>query len=339
MHPGCLLIVLCSSLLLPIHAKAQQIYSAVFVERLPEMNPDQWEKISRRPSTIAKDDRLVKYGSEAANQLTNDSVIRTLGKDTADPARPTSFMMAYNVKGWYLYIQSTEPAIAKAIEQKSSQILEIFFSTTHPQDPLYSRIEVNLITGKASVSDQLGRTDDYRPLLNDLQVKSEILSNGQAWGTCLFIPWEYFHDRLPFDGQKWSFTFMRWGTGGGVTWGGKVHEKNGWGQIEWQVPTDAQRQSIQKAIIQHAWKQYQEQAADAQRYWQTYENDVTFYKQKVQPLVLAYNQKANDVLNVAKLSAPQVAELYINVRYWMNFDMQIDRLRRDYLQNRLMIKE
>lgn len=334
-----LLLVALLFCLLPAPARGQQIYSAPYAANLPGDNPLEWDQSHRlgRIKDLMFDNRMVKYGVAAASQLTNDSVLRTLdNSEAADPLRPTGFMAAYNTRGCYLYIRSDDPQIASAVASGQSQTLEIFIAPQAPGDTGYFRVEVNIVTGQWYATNYQGSGHLYEPLNRYLKVRTEILNDGQAWGTVLFIPWEYLCDRLPFDGHPWAFTFMRWSPTGGVTWGGKVHEQGAWGRIEWQVPPVEERVKIQKTIIKSVWKQYQEQVGLMKRYWLAAGNDPTFYNEHLQPLIQKLNEPEQQIKDIDSLDDQQVATLYERVAQWRDFNQEVAKLRRTYLMHNLI---
>lgn len=322
------------------YAQAQQTYQVMHANKLPNLDPVAWEWQHRIEVIKSKaNNRLVKYGVEAASQLTNDSVLRTLDKSSeTDPTRPTSFISAYDTKGWYLYIKSTDPNIAQAVANQQGQSLEIFFSPNSPSETGYFRIDVNIVTGKWYATNYNAMAQTAGPLQASLKVHNQVMNDGQAWGTVLFIPWEYFQDRLPLDGQSWSFTFMRWSPTGGTTWGGKVHELGAWGVFEWEKPAENVKQAIQASLIKSSWQKYQGQLAAARLYWLDMGNDPDFYTQKIQPLAQTYNEQEQTVKDVDKLDAGQVANLFANVNNWSRFDKHIVSLRGNYLQQKQIEK-
>jgi len=75
----------------------------------------------------------------------------------------------------------------------------------------------------------------------------------------LDVPWEALWDRLPVFGDRndnfWRLQIMRW-VGGGITWGGEVHEPARGGYIRWPDFTEEQKLAILQKTLEKGWIAY-----------------------------------------------------------------------------------
>ena len=77
--------------------------------------------------------------------------------------------------------------------------------------------------------------------------------------------WTSFWDRLPLFNDRrdnfWRLSMIRW-VGGGVTWGGTVHQNSQAGYIRWPDFTPAQRTAIVRTTLERGWKEFCAATAD-----------------------------------------------------------------------------
>jgi len=254
--------------------------------------------------------------------------------------RETSFAMAYDVKGWYIYIQSNEPDVEQVMTENGrlGSSLEMFFAPGLEGETYYQWI-IGLATGEVNLYHWNTPSRSYRYLENKLgsfQSETAVLKKG--WGTEVFIPWECLYDKLPFiegNGDTWRFSIMRWGPVS-LTWGGRVHETGRWGQIHWQAPTQEQRLAIEKNIIKRAWHRYQSTKSSLAEYWQGDRGDMTFYRDVFEPVIKDYDQHGEKMKDVDNWDAKAIDEVFRkNVPDWMEFKYKAEELRTEYLAEKM----
>ncbi|MGB2822919.1 MAG: hypothetical protein WBF17_18190 [Phycisphaerae bacterium] len=253
-----------------------------------------------------------------------------------DDDRPTAFYMAYNARGWHMFVLSREPDI-QAIGDRGDRAgtLEMAFSPGFEGACYYQWI-ANLAENDFHLYDWDSPHRNFRSLKGSLRCETIPLPG--AFGTYVFIPWMSLYDKLPMDGGKWPFSVIRWKKGGGVTWGGKVHEIGRWGLVEWDKPTPQQKLAIQTAIVKRAWGAYRKARAARQRLWQDPEvGDPAFYKAALAPAIQRLDKYGEPLDKADKLTAEQVARLVTEaVPDWMEFDYAVAELRAEYLRKQLM---
>jgi len=254
----------------------------------------------------------------------------------ADKQRPTAFAMVYDARGWHIFVLSTEPDAEKIRNAGGSAgSLEMAFSPGFEGACYYQWI-ANLAGNDFSLYDWDSPHRHFRSLKGSLRCETIGLTG--AFGTYVFIPWTSLYDKLPLDGGRWPFSVIRWKTGGGVTWGGKVHEIGRWGLVAWDKPTDQQKRAIRLGVVKRAWGRYRKARAAHARYWQDAEvGDPAFYKNALAPAIQRLDKHGEVLDNADKLTAPQIARLFADaVGHWMEFDYDVAALRAEYLRSRLM---
>lgn len=325
-------LMLCAGVASAQKAPARAPYDCQYMKEAPYGVMD-WVHSARIKAGTGTESHFVPYNSEAAQALWLDATtVRQVETTQPVAGRKTSFNMVYNEKGWYIYIQCDEPDIQNFIDQGKDITLELFFVPGLAKVPYYQML-IHQLGHRVEYIDWGTASRDYRSLKGRITVESLALDKGV--GTFLFIPWEVVYDWVPFQGDTWRFTFMRWG-GESVTWGGKVHDTGNFGLVRFDKPSAEVATAIRKRILHDAWFTFQRTAAQAARHWQDPEvGDPTFYEKALQPAIDRY-QAAGQALGDPKTwneatvrdSAPLAKDL-------MEFSYEIQTLRAQYLMNNL----
>ena len=254
----------------------------------------------------------------------------------ADKNRGTAFAMVYDARGWHIFVVSQEPDI-EGIRNRGARAgaLEMAFSPGSDGACYYQWI-ADLAGNTVSLYDWDSPHRHFRSLKGKL--RCETVALGGAFGTYIFIPWEALYDKLPLAGGRWPFSVIRWKTGGGVTWGGKVHEIGRWGLVAWDKPTDPQKRAIQLGIVQKAWGAYGKSRSALTRRWQDPEvGDPAFYREAVEPMIRRLDEQGKALKDPEKLSAADVTRLFDRaVPHWMEFGYDVSEARSEYLRKRLL---
>ena len=303
--------------------KGEKAYLCTYMPE-PPCSATDWSRSSLLEDKRLKESRFMDYG----------------GKKAVDPARETSFYMMYNVKGWYIYIHSKEPQMKKiTTEGLSGGGLELFFMPGM-ENVAYYQFIINLATGKIVFYEWDVPHRYYRPV--EGAMKSETIALKDGWGTFIFIPWECLYDKLPLDKEQWRFGLMRWmpalkPRSPSVTWGGHVHEAGRWGLINWEALNTSERMAFKKSIITKAWIKYQRSARQLTRKWgnESYGNP-EFYQSAVKPLIDRYDQYSKTIKKLDALDTAELEKIYNLVPVWMEFKYEVDELRKNYLENKLL---
>ena len=139
--------------------------------------------------------------------------------------RDTDFYAACDEKGVHFFFdgfdERAEDAAAGLIGAGS---YEGYFAPGENQ-PYYCFI-INLQDGKATLWNSAYNNDFHRMGKIGENVSTEFRYSKKGHKTYLFFDWELFYDKLPANGESWSFDNIRWGRSGGYSWNGikTVHD-------------------------------------------------------------------------------------------------------------------
>lgn len=328
----------------PDEVKGRKIYECSYVEN-PPSGVMEWSQSARFKDAANRESRFDDYNNEAAKGLVLDATTeRDVTKDDKAVGRATTFSMAYNDKGWYLYIEGEEPMIDQLLDSlvdpKSpgmSEGYEIFFTPGLHDVPYYQIMTRTFKRDEPSFVDWGMAHRHYRSLKDYARVESLPLKNGS--GTFVFIPWEALYERIPVNGDYWRFSIIRWmpfGKAGGVTWGGKVHDTGNFGLVHFEPPTEAQRQLIEKRMLRIAWLKFQAESKQLSAFWSDPKlGDLAFYDQVFKPEVDKLTAAGTALGDSNSWTPEKVAEGRKFLGDWMEFKFKASELRSDYLVNKL----
>ncbi|MFC1525406.1 hypothetical protein ACFL6X_01190 [Candidatus Latescibacterota bacterium] len=277
--------------------------------------------------------RFMKYGAEDAGDLATDINVDREGEPggTGGPRRRTSFSMVYDRRGWHIFILSQEPQVERLLDAgDSAGQLEMAFSPG-PGGGAYYQWIIDLATNEISVYDWDSPHRHYRSLKG--RIRSETVALDSGFGTLVFVPWACLYDKLPLDGGAWPFSVIRWMPGGGVTWGGKVHEVGRWGLVEWELPDADARTGLLRTLIRSAWGTYTRAKPSLVDYWADDTiGDPAFYTAVLDPVVRRLDERGEIMERLDTLRHDEVEVLFeAAVPDWMEFSHLVDELRREYL--------
>lgn len=325
------------------NAKAEQkTYEVPYVDELPN------GVIAWQQSGLLKDKRETRFGpydAKAAEQLILDATAeRGVTKEEGAPERETAFRAAYDERGIGIFIEAAEPLIRglldSTVDPRSpgrNESFEVFFAPAL-EGSAYYQLFINLFSGKTDYYDWGSPHENYRSLKDHAQVEVKPLKTG--FGVSIFIPWEAVYEYLPKEGGAWRFTAVRWmpfGKAGGVTWGGQVHETGKFGTLKLAKPTAEQRAKLEKRLARYAWFHFLAQAGEATRFWSDEKvGDVTFYEQKLKPLIEEYTKLGESLGSPDDWNAAALEKIKPVEKDWLEFHYKVAALREEYLvQKRL----
>lgn len=338
--------VLLATFALPSPLCAEEnIYTCRFEEN-PPYGVTAWSQSERVHKGIGKETRFGPYQKGTAADLANDALVERGGEaDNKSDPRETAFWQAYDEKGWYLYIESKEPLVQDLrnrlldpLSPGRKESYEVFF-TPGLKDVPYYQIFINPYIDKTTFYDWGIPHADYRSLKEDARVESLPLADGV--GTFVFIPWHLLYERAPLDGGDWRFTVIRWmpfGSAGGVTWGGRVHETGQFGRVHFEKPSKAQREAMERRLLQYAWFKFQATSGQLRDYvgWDDeHIGDPEFYQNVLAPEIARLNTIGEKWGDPAQWTPGQVKEGMAHLKDFMEFDYRVSALRTRYLDDRL----
>ncbi len=248
----------------------------------------------------------------------------------------TTFFMVYDPAGWHIFVQCGEPnAETITLDNGNLGALETFFVPGTDDEPYYQWI-LRQTNNELSVYDWCSPNSRYRSL--DGRMQAETVVHDGVIGTRFFIPWEAVYDVLPFDtGKDWLFSTIRWAPGGGVTWGGRVHERSRWGTITWQSPAPEALRTIRRNIARKAWAHYKNTSKKLAARWVDPElGDPAFYETALRPELDRLSTAGEAMAQLDALDADRFKVLYENtVPDWFEINFHVAELRRKYLAEHL----
>ena len=309
----------------------KKVYECRYLQN-PPYGVTAWSQSAMVQTGQGRESRFVPYNSDAASGLILDATaLREIYSDPEIADHQTSFYMAYDERGWYIYIQSNEPQVQKIVDEEKEIALEIFFSPGLNDVPYYQLI-VKQRAGEVDYYDWAMPHRHYRSLKDYARIESLQIEEG--FGTFLFIPWESLYDRLPLNDYYWRFSFMRWNPA--MTWGGKVHDTGNFGLVKFQRPDAAVREAIEKKILRTAWFKFQHTAKKCSTYWSDEKvGDPQFSTDILEPVIDEYTALGEALGSPESWDAETVEKARPMLDDWMEFKYKTSELRAAYLrQNR-----
>ena len=174
---------------------------------------------------------------------------------------------------------------------------------------------------------------NYRKM--DDFIRGEVAPVPGGFGVYMFIPWDLVYDKLPKDGDLWTFGLISWSRGGGFTWGsGQVHDLNKFGKIRF-TGVSKFLPAIKRAIVMKAFGNYKKSSASAATFWKDeVKGDLDFSNKTLLPEM----EKLNEL---GKLVRPEMSQAEADMLFekavpnWMEFDYRVSELRSEFITNNL----
>ena len=281
-------------------------------------------------------------GGEEEKLAADMGAVRPLAEKEPEAmrGRETAIAMAYDTRGWHLFIRCDDPDIAQIMREggRRGSTLEMFFAPGL-KDEVYYQWIVKLAEKQLSIYDWNTPHRFYRYLENrpgSLQAETAVLPRG--WATLVTVGWEAVYDKLPFiEGNEstWRFSTMRWGPVS-MTWGGTVHEPGRWGLVEFAPPTPAQLTEIRRELVRKAWWRYTSRRDALKDYWRGARGDPAFLQQVLTPFFQQQDAFAERMSGVGAWTPEEVAVVFQGqVPVWMEIDVLVDEQRKQYLKQAL----
>lgn len=336
----CVLIAVAGAKAATDETAGKKIYECPYVADPPN-GATAWAQSERFRNPKNVESRFVDYNSDAAKGLVLDATAeRDVTKEKGAAARATSFSMAYNDKGWYIYIEGEEPLIGSLLDSivdpKSpgrSEGYEVFFTPGMHGVPYYQIMTKTFANEDPAFVDWGMSHRHYRSLKPYAKVESVPLEKGS--GTFIFIPWESLYEWVPVSGDYWRFTIIRWmpfGKAGGVTWSGQVHDTGNFGLIHFQPPTAAQKLAIETRILRAAWFTYLAKSKALAAFWSdTKLGDQGFFEQVLKPEIDRNTAAGQALGDPSAWTAESLDKARALMGDWMEFNYKVSELRTAYL--------
>lgn len=339
-----LFLVLIPAALFADEIKGKKVYECPYIANPPN-GVLAWSQSEFFKNPKNRESRFVDYDSKAAEGLILDATTeRDVTKDAAAAERATTFAMAYNEKGWYIYIEGEEPLLAKLLDMlvdpkspAQSEGFEIFFTPGMHDVPYYQIMTRTFKNAEPSFVDWGMTHRHYRSLKPYAKVESLPLENRA--GTFVFIPWESLYEWMPLSGEYWRFSIIRWmpfGKAGGVTWGGKVHDTGNFGLVHFQPAPAEVKTAAEKRLLRYAWFKFLAESRTQTAFWSDPKiGDLDFYEQVFKPEVDALTAGGEALGDPDAWTAETVEKGRRFLNDWMEFKYKVSELRSDYLLDKL----
>lgn len=171
-----------------------------------------------------------------------------------------------------------------------------------------------------------------------LACSSLYLADGTA--TLVEIPWAAVFDSLPDGKNAWYVEFLNW-SHGGMSLGGSisVHNRSSFAEMRFEGVDAKALAAIKRTLLLPARNVFRNSInprsnGDAERWSDPVLGDQAFYLAKVKPLVEELKPFADRISR--ELTDAEVVEIYDKAGVAMlNFDYEIARLRREWLEEKL----
>ena len=310
---------------------APPVYECLFMDKAP-FGVAGWRSSDIVKDLSRREARFEEYNKKAAALLVNDvNVVREVGAGDAKKSN-AGFYMAADARGWHVYVHCQDDQVEQVLAGLAQGgTLEMYFEPGEGE--CYYQWLLTLPSEKANCVAWMSPHRKYRKM--DDFFKVEVAPVDDGFGVYLFFPWDLVYDKLPKEGDLWTFGLVNWSRNGGFTWGsGQVHELHKFGKVKF-VGVDKQMPLVRRAIVLKAFANYQKAAAAATTFWNDeVKGDKDFYGTALLPRIEKFNE-------LGKLVRPAMTQTEADMLFekaapdWMEFAYLISELRTEYLNNKL----
>ena len=312
-------------------APSRPIYECKFMDEAP-IGVGGWKNSEIVKDSSRRETRFEEYDKQAAALLINDvNVVRDVVSGDSKKSR-LGFYMAADRRGWHIYVHCQEDQVEQVLAGlKAGGMLETYFAPGKGE--CYYQWMLALPSGKTNYVWWMSPNRHYRKM--DDYCKTEVAPVAEGLGVYMFLSWDLVYDKLPKEGDLWTFGLVDFSPNGGFTWGsGQVHELNKFGRIKF-AGIDKSLPAIKRGIVMRAFANYKISAKAATTFWNDeIKGDRDFYNQKLRPQTEQLNELGK--LISAEMSQSDVDMLFEKaVPSWMEFDYLVSELRSEFLQNKL----
>ena len=281
-----------------------------------------------------------KYGDNLQFLLETDSALT--GRKVTEQAaefRPTEFVATCDADGVKLFFFAPTDKAKEIAEGFSTLGGYELYLAAGPDEPYHCYL-VNQVPGDTGDSfvTQYDNANFRRARQDDgaFTIQHQILDNGVA--TLIAFSWKAFFNRLPADGDAWSFEALHWEQGG-YSWGGSqsVHNRSSFGSLVFANLTEANRRAIKRRLIPAAAAVYRNEIRPANGCVEIWEDpelgDRDFFSAAIKPL-------RETLDGYLKQVAPTMTDAEVDLLFdkavpqWMNIKYVVADLRRAALAER-----
>ncbi len=307
------------------------VYECKFMDKSP-FGVSGWKNSDIVKDPARRESRFEEYNKKAAALLINDvNVVRDVGTGEAKKNN-AGFYMAADARGWHVYVHCQDDQVEQVLAGLAkSGTLEMYFAPGKGE--CYYQWMITLPSEKTDFIEWMSPNRNYRKM--DDYFKVEIAPVDDGFGVYMFFPWDLVYDKLPQEGDLWTFGLVNWARSGGFTWGsGQVHELSKFGKVKF-TGVDKYMPAIKRALVMKAFANYKKAAASATTFWKDeVKGDRNFYDKTLLPQMEKFNE-------LGKLVKPEMTPAEADMLFekavpdWMEFDYLVSELRTEYVKNKL----
>jgi hypothetical protein len=312
----------------------QYVYECKFMDKSP-FGVSGWNNSDIVKDPARRESRFEEYNKKAAALLINDvNVVRDVGTGEAKKNN-VGFYMSADARGWHVYVHCQDDQFEQVLAGLAkSGTLEMYFAPGKGE--CYYQWMITLPSEKANFIEWMSPNRNYRKM--DDFFKAEVAPVDDGFGVYMFFPWDLVYDKLPQEGDLWTFGLVNWSRSGGFTWGsGQVHELNKFGKVKF-TGVDKYMPAIKRALVMKAFANYKKAGASATTFWKDeVKGDRDFYDKALLPRMEKFNE-------LGKLVRPEMTQAEADMLFekavpdWMEFDYLVSELRTEYVKNNLFAK-
>ncbi|HCE43299.1 MAG TPA: hypothetical protein DET40_07105 [Lentisphaeria bacterium] len=310
----------------------QYVYECKFMDKSP-FGVSGWQNSEIVKDPSRRETRFEEYNRKAADLLINDvNVVRDVGRGEAKKNN-AGFYMSADSRGWHVYVHCQDDQVEQVLAGLAkSGSLEMYF--VPGKGECYYQWMITLPSEKTNFIEWMSPNRNYRKM--DDYFKVEIAPVDDGFGVYMFFPWDLVYDKLPQEGDLWTFGLVNWSRSGGFTWGsGQVHELNKFGKVKF-TGVDKYMPAVRRALVMKAFANYKMTSAAATTFWKDeVKGDRDFYEKSLLPEIEKFNE-------LGKLVKPEMTQADADMLFekavpdWMEFDYLVSELRTEYLQNKFL---
>jgi hypothetical protein len=291
-----------------------------------------WQNSDIVKDPSRRETRFEEYNKQAAALLIYDvNAVRDVGTGDAKKVN-IGFYMAADARGLHIYVHCQDEQVEQVLAGLTGGgSLEM--SLRPGKGECYYQWIMELPSGKTSFYPWTSPNRHYRKI--DDYFKAEVAPVNDGFGVYMLLTWDLFYDKLPGDGDLWTFGLINWSRGGGFTWGsGQVHDLERFGKIKF-TGIDQYLPMVKRAIVMKAFANYKNASASATTFWNDeVKGDRDFHDQVLLPRIEQFNELGKRVR--PEMTPADVEMLFEQVvPDWMEFGYLVSELRTEHVQNML----
>lgn len=254
-----------------------------------------------------------------------------------DPAYRTGVHLAYDDEGFHIYTRCDDPQMRDIILGKRKAGLLEYFLKPGLEFPYHSwhfklpGTEDPYIVNWATPGKGYRMTYDF--------FEKDTVATPEAVVAHTYVPWMMFYDKLPVDGNQWTFDMKRFDKGVRATLGGRVHEHARAMKLKFNF-TRSQLIALKRNICVMAFNRYhnmrQDEGGDILAWKDKVLGDPEFYQTELKPLLDELDEAGVRLTAPAKDS--EIGGFFAEYApLWAEIAYVVADKRREYLKQKFLL--